>query len=123
MQIVVTRLENIQQDEDGKFLTDEDGGLLLHDEEDVGVLAKTHVVPVTQAIDGAIHTGVSSLCEVYWNKHRTPAPALVAPTEIAWLTVGEDEGEEVEDEGEGEEYDDQGFDHFDESPGHSFSEQ
>ena len=97
MQIIVTLLSNIQVDAEGKFLFDEEGGLLLHDEEDVGVLMKTHVVPLTQVIEGVVNTGISSLAEVYWNKVRSPAPALVSPNDIAWLTVG-DENEMDEEE-------------------------
>lgn len=100
MNTVVTRIDNIQRDEDGNFLFDDDGVPKLNNEEDVGILIKTHVVQVNQVIDGVIQSGLSPLSEVLWNERRNPAPDLVAPADLVWLTIDsnqDDEGLENDD--------------------------
>lgn len=97
--IVVTKSANVQRDEAGEILYDDDGDVLLHDEDDVGILVKTHVIQVNQLVDNLIQTGVIPKAEIYWNLHRQPAPALVDPMDLVWLSVDDgavDDEEEVE---------------------------
>lgn len=105
MNVIVTHIDNIEKDEEGNFLLDEDGVPKMINEEDVGILLKTHVVQVTNMVDGMLQVGHSPLCEVLWNEKRSPAPDLVAPTDLAWLTVGNDE----EDDSDEEEVDDDSY--------------
>lgn len=102
--IMVTLKENIQRDEKGYFAKDENDAPILIDENDIGILVKTHSLQVTQ-IDqesGLLQTGVVFQCEVYWEQRRTPAPDMVAPTDLVWLMINDqtaqtDEADETDD--------------------------
>lgn len=109
MRTIVTPISNVQTDEDGNFLTDEQGSLMLKNEEDIGILTKTHITQVNQVENNMIVSGISSLSEVYWNLRRTPSPALVSPNDLAWVTLDAstnvaDEDDETEYEFEAEDY-------------------
>ncbi|MCE5317776.1 MAG: hypothetical protein LLG04_10545, partial [Parachlamydia sp.] len=72
---------------------------VLKNEEDVGILVKIHVTQVQQMENGVLYSGISKLAEVYWNLRRSPAPALVSPNDIAWVSFDVDAAsEETEDE-------------------------
>lgn len=103
--IVVTLKSNVQVDDLGEMLQDEDGIPLLHDESDVGILTKTHVIQVNQLSEDKtmLITGVVPQSEVFWNLRRNPAPALHAPGDLVWLTIPGDENDEDENEDESEE--------------------
>lgn len=102
--IVVTLKSNVQKDEEGNFLEDEDGELLLIDENDVGIIAKSHVMPFTQQVGNEIQTGLLTRAEVYWNLVRCPAPAMIAPEDLVWISIegadNEDDPDEEMDEDE-----------------------
>lgn len=104
---VVTLKSNIVLDDEGDFQLDEDENFVLKDNDDVGILIKTHVIPMSQLTkDGAVMSGYVSRAEVYWDKRHNPAPDMVDPSDLVWLYVAEeadeedDEGEEIEDEQE-----------------------
>lgn len=88
--IVVTLKTNIQVDEQGNFQFDEDENIVLIDEDDVGMLVKTHVFPISQLQnDGALMSGYISRAEVYWDKRRCPSPELVDPNDLVWISFAE----------------------------------
>lgn len=120
MNAVVTPIENVQLDSEGNFVTDDEGNLLLHNEDDLGFLTKVHITQVNQVENGMIVSGISTLAEVYWNLRRNPSPALVSPNDIAWVTLDanedDDDYEEIESDfvvkaGEAEYDDEDELDH------------
>lgn len=107
MNIVVTLKSNVSVSEiDGNFELDEDGDLVLLNDEDVGILTKTHLIQVSQIdqVTNTLQTGVVPQSEVYWNMRRSPAPALHAPTDLVWLSIPGDD--EPDDEYQEQEADD-----------------
>jgi len=117
MSIKVTLLSNVQLDLDGNPANDKNGNFILIDDEDIGLLKKTHTILTisltekpaafaasTQEFD----SGYTTRCEVYWDKRRNPSPAMIKPSELFWLEVMDDQLEEYdEDEDEDEqEHDD-----------------
>ena len=100
MYIVVALKSNVEHDEEGQMLYDEEGSPALKDEEDVGILVKTH--PLQAVHEGQI--GVIFRAEVFWNIRRNPSPALVDPNELVWLSVDENPNDdEVDEENQDEE--------------------
>ena len=87
MQAIVTHITNVQTDSEGNFQFDENGNLLLIDENDIGIMAQLHVSQVQKLENGLLLSGTSTLAEVYWQIHRSPAPALVAPADLAWVSL------------------------------------
>jgi hypothetical protein len=102
MQVIVTLLENVVLDEDERFVYKEDGALELKSDENVGILLKTHVVPIQKLEDGVLITGLSPMAEVLWNEIRTPAPALVSPNELVWVSISEESDDYDQEEAEAE---------------------
>ena len=99
MRSIVTMNTNVETNEEGQFIYDENGNIVLKNEEDVGILVKIHVTQVQQMENGVLYSGISTLAEVYWNLRRSPAPALVSPNDIAWVSFDVDAAsEETEDE-------------------------
>lgn len=100
--VVVTLKSNIATDEEGKFLFDEDENIILTDEDDVGMLVKTHVFPLSQVDPGGnLMTGYVSRSEIYWDKRRNPSPDLVDPNDLVWISfaeANEEEGQEDTDD-------------------------
>lgn len=103
--IIVTLASNVQTDEDGNFLVEDDGVPVLKDEEDVGILVRTHTIQVNQIDNNSnppvLVTGVVFKSEVLWNLRRCPSPAMEDPINLVWLTldaVGEENDEEEEEE-------------------------
>jgi len=109
--IIVAHIDNVEKDEQGNFVLEEDGVPQLINEDDVGILVKTHTIQVSQ-LDSSqnppvLVTGVVFKSEVLWNLHRCPAPAMEDPAALVWLTI-DDEGEEDEaDEDDDVEHDDE----------------
>ena len=87
MKTIVTHIENVNFDDDGKAIYNENGEIQLKNADDIGILIKTHVVPHQQIENGTIITGLSTLSEVIWEEKRTPAPALVSPNDLFWLSI------------------------------------
>lgn len=116
-EIIVTLVSNIELDEEGQFKFDENDEVILKNEDDVGALIKTHPFQVSQ-IDpetSLLVTGVVFQCEVLWDLHRTPAPALVLPADLYWLSLTDQENQDevrddetTDDEGEYEEEEEEG---------------
>lgn len=95
--IVVTKKSNVEVDEDGKFIINDLGELQLIDFDDVGVLIKTHIIPMNQLDEnGHIQQGFLPRCEVYWDKVRSPAPSLEVPEDLVWLALGTEEDEDFD---------------------------
>jgi len=97
MQVVVTMIDNVVLDEEGRFVYTDDGGIELKNPENVGILLKTHVVSVQQTEDGILKSGLSPLAEVIWNEIRTPAPCLVSPNDLVWVSITDDAEDDVTD--------------------------
>lgn len=116
MGIKVTLLSNVEFDLDNNPRIDEKGNFVLIDDEDIGLLKKTHTILTisltekpaafaasTQEFD----SGYTTRCEVYWDKRRNPSPAMIKPSELFWLEVMDDQLEEYEeDEDDQDEHDD-----------------
>lgn len=98
--VVCTLKSNMELDENGEFQFDDEGELLLKDNDDVGVIAKTHVIPLSQVDkDGNIMAGFISRVEVYWDKRRNPSPDMLDPSDLVWLSiVGDDDDAPETDE-------------------------
>lgn len=92
--VVVTHKSNVELDENGDFVFDNDGNIVLIDENAIGLLLKTHGVPVT--VEGNI--GLISRSEVLWEHKRSPAPCLELPEDLVWLSYGEEEDDEPDEE-------------------------
>ena len=97
MKAIVTHVSNVQTDSEGNFQFDEEGNLLLIDENDMGIMADLHVSQVQKLENGMLLSGTSTLAEVYWQIHRSPAPALVAPNDLAWVSLPAIDGDEDEE--------------------------
>lgn len=107
--IVVSLKSNVEQDEDQNLIFDEDGAPTLIDEDDIGVLVKTHSIQVSQINPntGLLETGIIFRAEVFWNLRRNPAPDMVDPGDLVWtsITTHDDEVDE-EDADDTDGYDD-----------------
>lgn len=112
--IVVTLKTNLDLNDEGEIQYDAEGEILLINDNDVGIIAKTHVIPLSQVDEkGNILAGFISRCEVYWDERRSPAPDMVEPTDLVWLSIVGDEDEpdsdELDSEDEAEEIQDAEF--------------
>jgi len=109
--MVVTPISNWQQDENGKYEFDEEGIPLLIDEDHLGMVLNTHVLPIS-SIDPetkGLKTELLHRLEVAWNNDRCPALALENPNDLVFMSLPDEEDEssdqddsEYEDETEGE---------------------
>lgn len=105
--IVVTLKSNIELDEEGNFQFDEEDNIVLKDENDVGMMVKTHVFPLSQlSNEGNLMTGYISRAEIYWDQRRNPSPDLVDPNDLVWISFAEQNEEDDDDQDETEDYDD-----------------
>ena len=109
--LIVTRKSNIETDEDGNIVFDDDGIPSILDEEAVGMLLKSHVIQVTQVNQehNRLETGVIFRSEVAWENQRCPAVSLEDPSELVWLSLDAEaaaDHEEAEDE-TGDDYEDE----------------
>ncbi len=108
--IIVSHVDNVEKDEEGNFLLDDDGVPALKDDNDVGMLIRTHTIQVSQLdntqLPPVLVTGVVFKSEVLWNMHRCPAPAMVDPQSLVWLTIDDDRDEDDAEEEEEIEHDD-----------------
>jgi hypothetical protein len=110
---VVTYKNNVQCDEDGRLVLDENEEPILNDYSIIGIMLKTHCIQVSQINpeSNMLETGVIFKVEVLWEHKRSPSPALEDPADLAWLTFGDDDDddddpgaeEEVEESGDSEE--------------------
>jgi|GEM_PF-5623527 len=101
--ILVTLKSNVKTDYEGKFVIDENEELVLIEPDSIGILLKTHVLPINQIdSEGKLQSGIVARAEVYWNGKRSPAPSLEVPEDIVWLSGTTLGGEESEEEDENE---------------------
>ena len=108
--VVVTLKTNVVTDEAGNFVFDEEDNIRLHDENDVGMLVKTHVFPMSQLTpEGQLMSGYISRAEIYWDNRRNPSPDLVDPADLVWISFAEQETEEDDDQ-EDSDQDEEGYD-------------
>jgi hypothetical protein len=98
---VILKEDNLILDEQGQavlcrenFAVDEEGAPYLVDEDDVGMLLKTHAVQVSQLNQQTNVLEVAALfrAEVVWNKRRSPCPAFEDPSSLVFISIDEDEG-------------------------------
>jgi hypothetical protein len=100
--VVVTLKSNVELDEEGKVIINDQGEMDLINEDDVGILTKTHCIQVSQ-IDpntNAIVTGVIFRSEIYWDERRNPSPAMVDPEDLVWISFSDRTEEQVEEDQE-----------------------
>lgn len=67
---------------------------ILLDDEDLGSVIKTHVITMTQTAEGVVMQGLVCRLEVLWNKRRNPAPDLLDPSDLVWISMDNDEAED-----------------------------
>lgn len=97
--VEVTLKSNVEFDEEGGIIYNDAGDIQLKDENDVGVITKTHVVPMSQVdAAGNILAGFISRCEIYWDLRRSPAPDMVDPSDLVWLSMFEDNTDDDDDD-------------------------
>jgi hypothetical protein len=103
--VIVTLTSNIERDEEGKPVLDDDGDAVLIDENIMGMLTKTHVIPFSTVNQekNTVETGITQLSEVFWEHEHTPSPALVSPTDLYWISFPKAEVSVSEDEEDADE--------------------
>lgn len=71
----------------------------LIDPDDIGILAKTHVLSTMSynPDTGTFESGITTRCEVYWDKRHSPAPAMHKPAELVWLELAPANTDDDED--------------------------
>jgi len=92
MNIYVTHKSNV--------LVNDDGGYRLQDETDIGLIGKTHVLPMVMPHpeSGEPIQGLLSRTEVFWENKRYPAPHLEDANDLFWVSTDEDDDESTDSE-------------------------
>ena len=112
MEIIVTRKSNVEQDEHGYFILNDDGDPKVIDQKLLGIYTKTHCLQVNQInpSTNTLETGFIFRAEIFWNDVRSPAPSMEDPNDLVWLTIGDDDDADDDtdqDEEDSEEYEDE----------------
>ena len=110
--VFVTHRNNVDFDENGQLILDENGEVIFKDETFVGHIIdhKTDLTTVIDPDSGQPTFAMISRALVAWENSRTPAYHIEDPANLVWLTLGEDMTEENDEEQEDEEFDDEEFD-------------
>lgn len=115
--IIVTLKNNVECDEDGIVLLNDEGMPKLLDPEDIGILTRSHPIMTVKYNQetGEIDSGYTTRAEVYWDKRRNPTPAFQRPTDLVWLEFmgTEEEEDDQEDDPDMEEEHLDGEENFD----------
>jgi hypothetical protein len=94
MNIYVTHKSNV--------LVNEDGSYSLQDTDDIGLVGKTHVVPMVMPHpeSGEPIQGLLARTEVFWENKRYPAPHLEDSNDLFWTSTDEESEDGEEDDSE-----------------------
>lgn len=98
--MIVSHISNWEQDSEGNYLFDEDGTPILIDDSALGMVLKSHVLPIS-SIDPAtnqLKTELLHRLEVVWEQSRSPATTLTDPSDLVFISLPEDSEEEDDDD-------------------------
>lgn len=94
--MIVTPASNLEIDDEGNVIFDEDDLPALKDEDLLGMVLRTHAVNIVQFNPNTQQSeaGCVFRLEVVWEHKRVPAVEFVDPADLAWISLENQDDEE-----------------------------